>query len=108
MQAIYEFLRFAFEHLDVLAAAAIPALALLKLTAWGRANAEALDAIVRAIEKSGATEVKAAVADSEGHLTDVARDVLRDAVATADEKKPTPSLRARVAREAWRGILPVK
>ena len=108
MQLVSELIRFLIQNLDIILGAVVPIITILKLTAWGRANAEALDALVRAVEELGAKDVKAAVASKEGKLSDVAQDVLQDAVARADEKKPTPTAIARIVRELWRGILPVK
>ena len=108
MQLVSELIRFLIQNLDIILGAVVPVIAILKLTAWGRANAEALDALVRTVEDLGAKDVKAAVASKEGKLSDVAQDVLQDAVAKADTKKPTPTTAERIVRELWRGILPVK
>jgi hypothetical protein len=108
MQLASELIRFLIQNLDILLGALVPVIALLKLTAWGRANAEALDALVRAVENLGAKDVKTAIALEEGKLSDVAQDVLRDAVARADQKKSARTAIARIARELGRGLFPVK
>ena len=108
MQLIIDLIRWFFANLDILLGAVLPIIAVLKLTAWGRANAEALDTLTRVIEELDAKDVKAAMATKESQLSDVARDVLRDAVATADSKKRTPMGFDQIIREFWRGILPVK
>ena len=108
MQMIIDLIRWFFANLDILLGAVLPIIAVLKLTAWGRANAEALDTLTRVIEDLDAKDVKTAMAAKESQLSDVARDVLRDAVATVDIKKRTPIGFDQIGRELWRGIFPVK
>lgn len=93
---------FFLEHKELLASFVVGLLGLVKLTAWGRAQALALDAIVHVIEGLEASSVKAAVAEKQGALPAGARDAIADAVNTADPKKPTPGLAERIFREVFR------
>lgn len=108
MQLITDLLRFFFGNLDIILGAVLPIIAVLKLTSWGRANAEALRAAALVIEELGAKEVKEAIASKESGLTDVAKDVLQDAVSTVDPKKTPRGSFELMVRELWRGIFPVK
>ena len=83
-------------------------LALLKVTAWGRANAEALQTVTHVIEAVQAKDVKQAMAGLEDDLSETAQDALRDAVATVDAKKSPLAPALRVAREVLRGLFPVR
>jgi hypothetical protein len=96
---------FVIEHKEELASLLVAVVGVLKLSAWGRAQATALDATVRVIESLGAREVKSAIAEAHGELPPAARDALTDAVATADPKKATPSFFDRLLRELFRGWL---
>jgi len=77
-------------------------IALLKLTAWGRAQATALDTVVGAIESLGSKTVKSAVSQAQGALSSAAQDAIVDAVAKADPKKVSPTAIAKIVREALR------
>ena len=93
---------------DALITLLIAVIAAVKLTGWGRANAEALQVVVDAIEKLQRTEVKQEVSRMQSGLSEVAQDALEDAVCAADrKKKPLPSI-LRVCREALRGLFTVR
>jgi hypothetical protein len=94
---------FLIDHKEAIASLLIAIVGALKLSAWGRAQATALDATVRVIESLNALDVKSAVAEKHGELPPAARDALTDAVATVDPKKPTPSFFDRILRELFRG-----
>ncbi|MHB9131172.1 MAG: hypothetical protein ACYDBB_08795 [Armatimonadota bacterium] len=96
------------ENRETLVTFALAGMALLKITAWGRANAEALQTLIHVIEALKVKEVKQAMAGLEADLSEAAQDVLRDAVATVDEKKTPLALALRVAREVLRGLFPVR
>ena len=93
------------QHKEIFASLVLAIIAVLKLTAWGRSQASALDSVVRVIEGLDATDVKDAVARQHETLPAGAKDALGDAVATADPKKETPSLSKRIFREIFRGVL---
>ncbi len=93
---------------DTLVTLLAAAIAVVKLTGWGRANAEALQTVVDAIEKLQQTEVKGEVAKLQTGLSEVAQDALEDAVFAADrKKKPLPPI-LRICREALRGLFAVR
>jgi hypothetical protein len=93
---------------DALVTLLVAIIAVVKLTGWGRANAEALQTVVDAIEKLQQTEVKGEVAKLQTGLSEVAQDALEDAVFAADrKKKPLPPI-LRICREALRGIFAVR
>jgi len=75
-------------------------IALIRLTAWGKANKEALDAVTAAIEKVDAKEVKEQVKTSHVKLPTGAANALQDSVRTVDEKKPSPSTIETIAEIA--------
>ena len=83
-------------------------LAIIKLTAWGRAKAAALDTVTTAIERLRATDVKKAVAAREAGLAAGALDALQVSVAKADPGKTAPGPATQLVRELFRGILPNK
>jgi len=83
-------------------------LAIIKLTAWGKAKAEALDTVIAVIERAGANVVKSGVAAKEAQLTAGALDALHVSVAKADSKKTVPRPATRLVRELFRGILPAR
>lgn len=96
--------RFLAENRDVLITFLIAIVAVVKLTAWGKAQASALDTVVGVIEGLGARDVKAGVSDASGELSAGTRDAISDSVAKADPKKSEPSLIFRIVREVFRGI----
>ena len=93
---------FLFDHKELIASFLVGLLGLVKLTAWGRSQAAALDAVVHVIEGLDASEVKGAVAAKQESLPAGAKDAIKDAVFTADPKKPTPGLAERIFREMFR------
>ena len=97
-------IRFVLENREVLAAFVVALIAVVKVTAWGKAQAAALDAVVGVIERIGAHEVKSGVARTEHGLTAAAKDALRDSVAKADPKKSPPKIGWKIVREIFRGI----
>lgn len=101
---IDQVVRFVLENREVLAAFLVSLIAVVKLTAWGKAQAAALDAVVGVIERVGAHEVKSGVARTEYGLTAAAKDAIRDSVAKADPKKSPLSIGWKIVREIFRGI----
>ncbi len=103
-----ELLKLVLTNWDALITLLIAVIAVVKLTGWGRANAEALQVVVDAIEKLQQTEVKGEVSRMQSGLSEVAQDALEDAVFAADrKKKPLPSI-LRICREALRGLFTVR
>lgn len=101
---IDQMIRFILENREVLLTFVIAFIAVVKLTAWGKAQSAALDAVVGVIERMGIREVKAAVASKETALSAAAKDALKDSVAKADPKKSPLSTAWRVLREIVRGL----
>ena len=99
-----DIIRFMVENREVLITFIISLLAVVKLTAWGKAQSAALDAVVGVIEQLGARDIKAGVSGASGDLSAGAQDAIADSVAKADPKKNVPSLIIRVLREVLRGI----
>ncbi len=97
-------IRFLVENREVLITFVIALIAVIKLTAWGKAQASALDTVVGVIEQFGLGTVKRAVSDAAGDLPAGAQDAISDSVAKADPKKTQPSLLIRIFREVFRGI----
>lgn len=83
----------------------VTVLAIVKLTAWGRAKADALDAVIGVIERLGANFVKNGVAAQETKLAAPVKDALQHAVAKADPKKTPERPAVRFAREVLRGVI---
>jgi len=96
--------RFILDNREVLTAFLVALIAVVRLTAWGRAQALALDTVIGVIERVGAGEVKSGVAGTEKKLPDAAKDAIRDSVAKADPKKTPKTIILRVLREAFRGL----
>ena len=92
------------QNREVLTAFLLSLITIIKLTAWGKAQAKALDAVVGVIEKVDAGDVKTAVAGIEKGLADAAKDALTDSVAKADPKKSPLSTGWKVFREIIRVI----
>lgn len=65
-------------------------IAIVRLTAWGKANKEALDNVVEAIETIDSKEVKEAVKASHKKLPTGSANALTNSVQKADSTKPTP------------------
>jgi len=96
--------KFIVENREVLIAFVVSLVAVMKLTAWGKAQAVALDAVVGVIERLGACDVKHGVSVAEIDLSSAAKDALRDAVAKADAKKTPLSAVLKFIREVFRGV----
>ncbi|MCE5322372.1 hypothetical protein LLG46_03535 [bacterium] len=77
-------------------------IAIIKLTAWGKAQASALDVITGIIERIGAGEIKSRVAKEETNLSSAARDAVQNSVAKADPKKTPKSAVVRFLKEVFR------
>jgi alcohol dehydrogenase class IV len=90
------------ENREVVGAFLVSLIAIIKLTAWGKAQAMALDTVIGVIEEIGAGQVKSGVAASD--LTGAAKDAVADSVAKADPKQTPQSLVVRILREVFRGI----
>jgi len=103
-----ELLKFVFTNWDAMFTFIVACIAVVKLTGWGRANAEALQVVVNAIEKLEGTAVKQEVARLQSGLSEVAQDVLADAVNTVDVKKTPLTTALRVCREVLRGLFAVR
>lgn len=99
-----DIIRFMVENREVLITFIISLLAVVKLTAWGKAQSAALDAVVGVIEQLGARDIKVGVSETAGDLPSGAQDAIADSVAKADPKKNAPSLIIRVLREVLRGV----
>jgi len=90
------------EYIEFYATIALLIIAVIRLTAWGKANKEALDAVVENVEVCRAGAVKANLRRDETSISGGARDAIKDAVHRADPKKDTPS----AAKEVSRVLLP--
>jgi len=99
---------FVITHGDAFVTLLVALIGVLKLTAWGKANAEALALLVDVIEQKNSTDIKQTVAALHGDLSGVAQDALDDAVNTADAKKKALPTILRVCREVFRGLFPVR
>ena len=97
-------IRFLIENREVLITFLIALVAVIKLTAWGRSQAQALDTLVGVIEGLGARTVKAGVSDASDDLSQGIQDAISDSVAKVDPKKKSPTLFWRVVREVFRGL----
>ncbi|MEN6521099.1 MAG: hypothetical protein ABFD46_08125 [Armatimonadota bacterium] len=95
---------FVIENKEVIATFIISLIAVIKLTAWGKAQARALDAVVGVIERLGIREVKTGVASAQISLPTAARDALDDSVAKADPKKSPLTTGLKIVREMFRGL----
>ena len=83
----------------------VTVLAIVKLTAWGRAKADALDAVIGVIERLGANFVKNGVAAQESKLAATVQHALERAVAKADPKTAPAPPADRLVRELLRGVI---
>ena len=99
MQQFEQILTFILDQKELIATLFVTLLTVIKLTAWGRAKAAALDAVIGVIERLGAKEVKTGVAGQELKLEAAAQDALRHAVAKADPKKTPDGTVTRIVRE---------
>ena len=96
--------RFILDNREVLTAFLVALIAVVKLTAWGRAQALALDTVVGVIERLGASDEKREVSRTELNVSDSTKDAIRDSVAKADPKKTPKTVILRVLREVFRGL----
>jgi hypothetical protein len=108
MQQLEQIMTFVLDHKELIATLFVTLVTVIKLTAWGRAKASALDAVIGVIERLGAKEVKTGIAGHELKLETAAQDALRHAVAKADPKKTPDGTVTRIVREVLRGFLPLK
>ncbi len=108
MQQIEQILTFVLDQKELIATLFVTLVTVIKLTAWGRAKASALDAVIGVIERLGAKEVKTGIAGQELKLETAAQDALRHAVAKADPKKTPDGAVTRIVREVLRGFLSLK
>jgi len=108
MEEIAHLINLVLANKEVSVALILAVIAVLKLTSWGKANAKALEVVVKIIEGLGLSEVKARVAAIEPKLGSGAQDALQNAVAKADPKKTARGLGATIVREIFRGIVPRK
>jgi len=108
MQQFEQILTFILDHKELIGTLIVTLLTVVKLTAWGRAKAAALEAVIGVIERLGAKEVKTGVAGQELNLDTAAQDALRHAVAKVDPKKTPDGTVTRIVREVLRGFLPLK
>lgn len=75
-------------------------LTMFKLTRWGQAKSQALDAVITAVEATRANVVKQTVASTT--LPTGAQDAIVNAVAKADPNKQQESLATRLINELTR------
>lgn len=101
-------LQFVLTHGDTFITLVLSIIGVIKLTAWGRANAEALGLLVDVIEQKNNTDIKQAVATQQTSLSEVAQDALMDAVNTSDAKKTPLTTALRICREVLRGLFAVR
>ncbi|MHB1462006.1 MAG: hypothetical protein ACYC1M_12045 [Armatimonadota bacterium] len=95
---------FLHEHKDMILMILISLLTTVKITAWGRGQAQALDTVIGVIEQVGAGDVKGKVADTSTALASVAKDAIRDSVAKADPKKTERTVVNRILTELFRRL----
>lgn len=109
------------DNWDLVVTLIVAAVALLKATAWGKANAKALEIVVLAIEKTGkyaalsetakkeaVKEVKRAVMHQEIGALPAVADAIKDAVAEVDNKKKPLRKGLVILREVLRGVVRLK
>ncbi len=105
MEQLETIYRSILDNKELIASFIVTLLAIVKLTAWGRAKAEALDAVIGVIERLGANYVKSGVAVEEPKLKPQVKEALQHAVAKADPKKTPARPAVRFAREVLRGVI---
>ena len=108
MEQIAHLIDLVLANKELSAALILAVIAVLKLTAWGKANAKALEVVVQVIEGLELIEAKARVAATEPKLSTGAQDALQNAVAKVDPKKIPDSMGTAIAREVFRGVAPRK
>lgn len=82
-----EFINTILEHWETILAIVGGLIAIVRLTAWGKANKEALDKVTEVVEQVDAKEVKASVQESQDKLGKLSSNALSDSVRKADKKK---------------------
>lgn len=97
-------LSFIVNNWEVLITLVVALIAVVKVTAWGRANAAALQLIINVIEQLQLRSVKQEVARQQDALPAIAQDAITDAVALADTKQTPLPLILRIGREVLRGL----
>jgi len=95
---------FVMENWGALLTLLLALIAVAKVTAWGRANAAALQLIIDIIEQLQLRTVKQAVASRQADLPPLAQAAIQDAVAQADPKQTSPSLLWRLVRVMFPGL----
>lgn len=108
MEQLETLYRTILDNKELFVALIVTVLAIVKLTAWGRAKADALDAVIGVIERLNASFVKGGIAAHEPKLKPQVKDALHHAVAKADPKKTPDGTVTRIVREVLRGFLPLK
>jgi hypothetical protein len=88
------------ENLNTIMVIISALIALIRMTAWGRANQIALDTVTEAIEKLDAKEVKEKIKAIHDTLPDGAANALKDSVRKVDKDKVTPSAIEMIAEIA--------
>ena len=97
-------LAFFIDNWEVLLTFLLALIAVVKVTAWGRANAAALQLIIEIIEQLQLRTVKQEVASRQGALPPIVQDAITDAVAVADTNQQPLPLILRIGRELIRGL----
>ena len=105
MEQLETLYRTILDNKELFVALIVTVLAIVKLTAWGRAKADALDAVIGVIERLNASFVKGGIAAHEPKLKPQVKDALHHAVAKADPKKTPERPSVRFAREVLRGVI---
>lgn len=99
------FLEFIVAHQGTIISVLVAFVGFLKLTSWGKAKSEALDAIVGVIETLSIDEAKHQIAAESGKISQGASDAIEHAVNKVDTKKRPKPVGERLAGELLRGIL---
>ena len=97
---------FVIAHKALICTLLMSGIGLVKLTAWGRANARALEAVAQAVEDVEAKDVKLVVWESEARLPAAARDALHDAIAAVSADGRPRTFVHTFVRELFRGLRP--
>lgn len=86
-----DYIKIVLENWDTIMVIIGAIIALIRLTAWGKANKAALDTVTEAIEQLDAKEVKEKVDNLHGALPKGAANALQDSVRKVDKSKTPPS-----------------
>lgn len=95
---------FILENRELFVTFIVTLVAIIKLTAWGKAQAAALDSVIGVIERLGASDVKREVSTAKKQLSGAVKDAILDSVAKADPKKTPKNLLVRILREVFRRL----